>query len=159
MKQKLLAGFLLLTVCVGMLCAAFATEPDALPTAWPRTEDEILAWQAKIDEMEREMGPRVTWSLEDKARMFEGYGLPTADEITEEEAVRLAKEALQKQYGVSGEVLATFTAYSFFVVSDPGLRFYAISFFTDPTGRGNIPYSVEISSDGTILHIYTTSNG
>lgn len=159
MKQKFFLCVLLVTLCAGTLFPAYATAQNTQPTMRPQTEAEILNHQAKIDRMERELGPRITWSLEEKARMFDGYGLPAEGEITEEEAIRLAKEALQKEYGVSDEVLATLTGYSYFLVDDPENRFYAVSFFVDPIGRGDIPYTVEVASDGTILFISKTSNG
>lgn len=111
-----------------------------------------------VQQLEAEKGPRHTWSLEDKAIVFPYiYGLPTDGEISEEEAIEIAKAAVIDQLGENPTYFETHEATTFFIINDPEQRYYTVNFETEKTEKK--AYSVHVSSTGEVLIIYSSSNG
>ena len=105
----------------------------------------------------KQRGPRHTWSLEDKAIVFPYiYGLPTDGEISEEEAIEIAKLRLSTS---SAKIpnFETHAATTYFIINDPEQRYYTVNFETEKTDKK--AYSVQVSSTGEVLEIYSSGNG
>lgn len=119
------------------------------------TTAQALAKQALREKLEAERGLMITWSLEEKAELYETYGLPREGEITQEQAVALAKEAIVKERGVPKETFDALYAYSYFLADDEGKRYYAVSFFEDEEANRLTPYAASVDAEtGDILGLY-----
>ncbi len=96
------------------------------------TSAESEAWSALFETMQEEFGPIGDWSLEHYAEFSRRiaelglpnngivYGVPTADDITQEEAIKIFTDTLVADYGLTKETLAKFDPYmQAFNVIDP----------------------------------------
>lgn len=101
---------------------------------------------------------RLYWSLEDKAMVYpEFYGLPTADEITEEAAVKLAINALISKFGMEPMWFEGRRTIVYFVIDNPDYRYYSISF--EEYYDNDIYYYVKITAAGEILEVSGSKSG
>ncbi len=120
-------------------------------------QDLKIQEQSKtIAEMEKVLGPTHTWSLKDKLVISQSYRLPAAGDLSEEEAITKAKEALIEAYGVEESVLDQYTPY---VWLERGNRnkdkweyIYRIDFGT--VERPHIYGVIMMSETGEILETY-----
>lgn len=92
----------------------------------------------EFDRLEKERGPYAFWTLEQKAAWDpESSGLPAGDEIPQEEALRLARAAVEQRFPGSGERLSDLKPAFFFITYQT--RTWQIVFLepsagVDPTG-------------------------
>ncbi len=120
-------------------------------------QDQKLEEKNKtIAEMEKELGPMHTWSLKDKLVISPIYRLPTASDLTEEEAIAKAKKELMKVYGIEESILNQYTPYVWLERGhknkDKWDYFYRIDF-----GTIDSPHSygvIMMSETGEILETY-----
>lgn len=107
------------------LCAVLAMSTGALAKSF--------------QEMETEMGPFYTWSLEDKAEMSPQtdvggnplpfiHGLPSDGDIPQAEAIEIARKAITEKYGLTSDTLGALEAYVSFNVADPESTVWQIDF-------------------------------
>ena len=114
--------------------------------------------QKTIGEMEKELGPMFTWSLEDKLVISTNYYLPGVNDLTEQEAIDIAKKALMDEYNIDVSVLNQYTPYVWFERGNKNREtkewtyWYRINFGTIETPHF---YGVLMMSDtGEILEMY-----
>jgi len=94
----------------------------------------------EFDRLEKGRGPYAFWTLEQKAAWDpESSGLPAGDEIPQEEALRLARAAVEQRFPGSGERLSNLKPAFFFITYQT--RTWKIVFLepsagVDPTGDG-----------------------
>ena len=124
------------------------------------TEADTLknkALQKTVDDMQEAFGPMGDWPLEYKATIWpETYGLPTANEISEDYAVKLAIDTLASEYELDASWLESLHTIVFFVINDPGQRYYVINFVSPDDSL--VP-SVHVSGFGEILEVFEGGNG
>ena len=118
-----------------------------------------------VDIIAKDKGSIGTWSLEDKAwysEMQAKYNhdvtntrniLPDGDDLSEEEAVRIAFEYYQQTYGLTEAYLQSGRAENYFqecVIDDQGTigNRWRLNFYFD---GNDWPLSIEINPDGTIV--------
>ncbi len=106
-----------------------------------------------LDELEREKGRLLTWSLEDKQQYAPGmWGLPGEDDIPQEQALAIATQCLTDKYGIQESDLANWKPFYRFDITN-GPR-WIIEFFTDEIIASDIltGYTVTIDAQtGDIL--------
>lgn len=119
-----------------------------------------------VDVMEKHMGKMADWELEEKAWLSKEAGdespkevhiLPQNDDISKDQAIQLAGQALQRSYGLTADALANYHVTVDFMLltddSDAELkkeRVYQVAFYPLPTDEH--PYSVLLKNDGTVVH-------
>ena len=124
-----------------------------------RNEKAIAEKRSLLQQLEAERGPIITWTLEQKAAFDSDYGIPTGDDISEDEAFTLAKKAIHEKFGVSLEAMDAWGCYSFFSVLNPENRHFAVHFFSDPETARDLLYSVEVTSSGEVILIQGPDDG
>lgn len=102
------------------------------------------------------------WSLEKKARLLgNDNGLPAADEISEETAVAVAKQALEDQ-GVDVqkyEISVWYKLYDYYAVDDSKQNPYYVVYFTDNFDAPKEVYGIIIDpKTGDIQKVYTPND-
>lgn len=100
---------------------------------------EYEAKNALYLEMEARLGPEYTWSLADRHAYDSRYLLPGKGELTEEEAVALARKTLLERQLIAPETLEALQAY-------PILFFSRVS----PEGKETHIYQVYFVSPGAV---------
>ena len=122
-----------------------------------------------VDMMEKDMGQMADWSLEDKAWVSEQeqhadtanseeiHKLPQDGDITQEQAVTLAKKILCEQYDVSEEEVETYhITIDFMQLTDDtsaatsNENVYQVAFYT-PFSKVH-PYFVLLTADGNLRY-------
>ena len=118
-----------------------------------------------IDIIAKDKGPIGTWSLEDKAwysEMQVKYNngvtntrniLPAENDLAEEQAISIAFEYYQREYGLSEEYLQSARAENYFqecVIDDEGTlgKRWRLNFYFD---GNDWPLSIELNADGTVV--------
>jgi hypothetical protein len=89
-------------------------------------------------------------------------GIPSADDLTEEEAVKTAKEAVIKEYALTDATLLKFSVHTAFNVADPEAPVWSITFYpTNPDDYSEIGnYNITIDSlSGNIIKILSAADG
>ena len=118
---------------------------------------KIEALQKTVEDMQAAFGPMGEWPLEYKATIWpETYGLPTSEEISEDYAVELAINMLASNYELDESWLASLRTIVFFIIDDPGQRYYTINFISPDDDL--IP-TVNVSGSGVILEVLEGGNG
>ncbi len=151
----ILALLILLTLVVaGMLIYSLLgpREPSAIE---PIGAQPPIAQTPDAQQMELlAKGPEATWSLEDKARYLgDPYGVPSETDVKEEDAVRIARQAVMAAYGIGeGELNAFTTSVYFFVKSEAFETPYYCVYFYDNLDAPQKIYSALIAGQtGEVL--------
>lgn len=154
---------------------------DTVMTAWMQRPAEQVSLISILETMRGSFG---SWTAEDKvwyndmlARLgmlgedHTEYAVPENEEITQDEAVRIAKETFQEAYGVSMEELDAFEVMPTFMAvnwepgeNEPygkGDRIWSvILILTDPDDHGKYTsYHTDISADGEVLSYTYAKDG
>ena len=118
----------------------------------------------QTEELQAERGIFWSWSYEDKPQYDPArYGLPEDDELSEREAIAIAKATLLERYGLDNATLDEWQPMTGLLID--GMRRWEVAFF--PPEEDNTPqyyeaYFVEIeASTGVVLVAYSPeeSNG
>ena len=75
----------------------------------------------ELDALRAQKGETYKWSLEELAKYFPTYGLPKADDITQDEAISIARNAIMQSAGITEEILKQYTPYALYVIDDVSL--------------------------------------
>lgn len=114
---------------------------------------EDLKTMRKQTELEQERGPFATWSVQEKADFYPRfYQLPPENAISQEEALRLAQEALIGQAGVQPAEFSSWTACFSYTNDDQWL----VEFHTPETlpKPGHYHYQVFLAGpDGELVDL------
>ncbi len=188
------AAVMLSLLCFGMVFALDAPEaapaaapteaPTAAPAETPTVAPTIPPTVAPTGEPEPELidaiesneellaklhsgPPQHTWPLEEKARWLgASHGLPGAGDIPQEEALRIANEALLQKYG-SSAWFSELTPYFSFIVDDSGyfeVPNWQIDYFDErdltPGSFGRMVYEVKVSAKtGEVIYLMGPGEG
>ena len=153
-------------VCLGlclMLGMGSAMAESAVPPVGSGVSIEEYA--AQMEKLVAEKGPEWTWSLEDKAEYLgDAYGLPGEGDLAEEEAIRIAGEAVIEAYGISADELSKYTPCLYFYVQDEEFAppFWFVNFYDDVENPVNAYSAVIAAKTGEVLQTYgpeDVSNG
>lgn len=120
---------------------------------------EDTYWAERMMELfrlEEERGLMHTWTLEQKAAWEpEYFGLPEAEEVTLEQAEKIADDEVLKAYDLKPEDLKDFEKGTFFVTS-PQRQWQVVFLYEgEQTDEGIPGYTVITNAkDGTVEHIF-----
>lgn len=115
---------------------------QAGPTPVPPDSDSKLAYDAFVAHLYETKGDSYFWSLEDNAEAerlsqaagnpalltFE-HGLPGEGDIPEEEAIRIAREAVMERYALKEETMELFEPKLMFNVANPDRAEWRVYFY------------------------------
>lgn len=145
------------------------TEGDLQRTVSPTQEIE----NELFDEMEETHGEYNTWSLETRAEysarkaklgieeLFIVHGLPSADDLTEDEAIAKATEIVRTEMNMTEETMKKFKVDTAFDITDPDMSVWRIGFMPI------VPEDYEVigqylcllnAKTGELVELYTPEN-
>lgn len=153
-------------VCLG-LCLMLGMGAAMAESAAPPNDSgvSIEEYEALMEKLVEEKGPEWTWSLEDKAEYLgDAYGLPGEGDLPQEDAIRIAGEAVIKAYGISQDELSLYMPCLYFYVKDEEFEppFWFVSFYDDVDNPVNAYSAVVSAKTGEVLETYgpeDVSNG
>lgn len=141
--------------------------PDPYIAPIPEQFDAVLEENSRRNEerqrvlqkLEAERGLLITWTYEQQnAWNPTRYGVPSPDDISQEEAYAIARQAYCDNMGVSADEVNRLYCHSYFIIDD-GKPYYSISFSYDQESRDLVEFSISIYQDGEIRNISIGSNG
>ncbi|GEM_PF-3084034 len=123
------------------------------------TEEEKLILQRDLERLNEDLNGGE--ASETGAPVFV-EGIPSADDLTEEEAVKTAKEAVIKEYALTDETLLKFSIHTAFNIADPEAPVWSITLYptnsSDYSEIGN--YNITINAlSGKIIKILSAADG
>ncbi|MBQ9264803.1 MAG: hypothetical protein IJ189_11445, partial [Clostridia bacterium] len=141
--------------------------PDPYIAPTPEQFDAALAENSRrneerqraLQELEAERGLLITWTYEQQnAWNPTSYGVPSPEDISQEEAYTIARQAYCDNMGVNADEANRLYCHSYFIIDD-GKPYYSISFSYDLESRNLVEFSISIDQDGEIRNISIGSNG
>ncbi|MBR4539710.1 MAG: hypothetical protein IKO52_12845 [Clostridia bacterium] len=115
--------------------------------------------QRTLQELESERGLLVTWTYEQQNEWNPThYGVPSPEDITQEDAYAIARQVYCDTMGVSADEVNRLYCHSYFIIDDEK-PYYDISFSYDQESRNLVEFSISIYHDGEIRNISIGSNG
>jgi len=115
--------------------------------------------QRALQKLEAERGLLITWTYEQQNAWNPAhYGAPSPDDISQEEAYAIARQAYCDNMGVNADEANRLYCHSYFIIDD-GKPYYSISFSYDQESRNLVEFSISIDQDGEIRSVSIGSNG
>lgn len=110
------------TVCVTNQGEVTADDLRGIDLPWENnsftsTKGEGINGYKSIEDIQEAKGDSKYWTLEERAYFISWYGLPSENDVSEEEAIQAAQNALADQYPSINQT--DYTLYAYFIIDDP----------------------------------------
>lgn len=145
------------TVCVTNQGEVTADDLRGIDLPWEKpsltsTKGEGINGYQSIEDIQEAKGDSKYWTLEERAYFISWYGLPSENDVSEEDAIQAAQNALTGQYPNINQT--DYTIYTYFIIDDPyrNVPYWQIV-FSKENNSGVSQNMIEVYIDASDGHV------